>query len=188
MSDNSFSFPGAAPLRAVGLSAAMAARWQAHLASAQTPATHLMRVTEVQREGVTLHDGQSERPARAWPGLITRLAAEAQALAVGDWVGAACNEFGEWWAHERLAPDTQLARRLHDGRDKVTRVVLVSNVDTALLVMGLDGDYNLRRLERYVALVRLAGIAAVVVLTKADLCEQAAARCREVGQIGRAHV
>ena len=53
--------------------------------------------------------------------------------------------------------------------------VLVSNVDTALLVMGLDGDFNPRRLERYLALVRAAGVAAVVVLTKADLATAAAA-------------
>ena len=48
-----------------------------------------------------------------------------------------------------MPPLNQLARRLHDGRDKVTRVVIVSNVDTALLVMGLDHDFSLRRLERY---------------------------------------
>jgi ribosome biogenesis GTPase len=85
--------------------------------------------------------------------------------------------------HERVAPLSQLARRLHDGRDKVTRLVIVSNVDTALLVMGLDHDFNLRRLERYLALVRLAGIDALVVLTKADLCSDVPshlARLREV--------
>ena len=48
------------------------------------------------------------------------------------------------------------------------RQVLVANVDTALLVMGLDHDFNLRRLERYLMLAQLAGIGAVLVLTKAD--------------------
>jgi ribosome biogenesis GTPase len=38
--------------------------------------------------------------------------------------------------------------------------------------MGLDHDFNLRRLERYLALSRLAGVAAVVVLTKADLVDE----------------
>ena len=54
--------------------------------------------------------------------------------------------------------------------------MIVSNVDTALLVMGLDHDFNVRRLERYLALVRLAGVSAVVVLTKADLCADPQAR------------
>lgn len=137
------------------------------------------RVVEVQREGLLLHDGQAEHAARLYPALRQQLAAEGDAIACGDWVLAERNTFGEWWVHTRLPPLNQLARRLHDGRDKVERVVIVSNVDTALLVMGLDHDFNLRRLERYVALVRMAGVAAVVVLTKRDLVADAAARLQQ---------
>ncbi len=143
-------------------------------------ASALQRVTEVQREGLTLHDGLAEHPARLMPSLRAALAAEADAIACGDWVVATRNGLGEWWVQQRLAPLNQLARRLHDGRDKVTRVVIVSNVDTALLVMGLDHDYSLRRLERYVALVRGAADAAVVVLSKRDLCGQAEERLQAV--------
>ena len=39
----------------------------------------------------------------------------------------------------------------------------------ALLVMGLDDDFNLRRLERYLTLVYASGVAPIVVLTKADI-------------------
>lgn len=139
-----------------------------------------MRVAEVQREGLLLHDGEQAHEARQLPALRNALEAESDALAVGDWVLAQRNAFGEWWVCERLAPLNQLARRLHDGRDKVTRVVIVSNVDTALVVMGLDQDFNLRRLERYVALVRMAGVGAVVVLTKRDLCADAEQRLVQV--------
>jgi len=140
----------------------------------------LMRVIEVQRENLTLHDGNSEQPARLLPALRWDLASRADALAVGDWIYASRNGFDEWWVHTRLPPINQLARRLHDGRDKVTRVVIVSNVDTALLVMGLDHDFNLRRLERYVALVRMAGVEMVVVLTKKDLCADPGERLLQV--------
>jgi ribosome biogenesis GTPase len=140
------------------------------------PDAILMRVTEVQRETLTLHDGDAERAGRLQPALRHALEAEADAIAVGDWVLATRNDFGEWWVQQRVPPLNQLARRLHDGRDKVTRVVIASNIDTALLVMGLDLDFNLRRLERYVALVRMAGMPAVVVLTKKDLSAQAEAR------------
>jgi ribosome biogenesis GTPase len=142
-----------------------------------------MRIVEVQRDSVQLHDGASQRRARSLPTLLATLAADDDALAVGDWVIARANAHGEWWVHARVPPATQLARRLHDGRDKVTRTVIVSNVDTALLVMGLDGDFNLRRLERYLALARLAGVPAVVVLTKADLCSAATERLREVRSV-----
>jgi ribosome biogenesis GTPase len=130
-------------------------------------ADKLMRVVEVQRNGVTLHEGQLTLPARVLPALHAAL--EHDGLAVGDWVYAQRNALGEWWVRERVPPVNQIARRLHDGRDKVTRVVLVSNVDTVLIVMGLDHDFNPRRLERYLAFTRLARVGALVVLTKADL-------------------
>jgi ribosome biogenesis GTPase len=152
-------------------------------ALAADPEVRLLRVTQVQREGLLVHDGSGERPARQLPALRHALDAEGDALACGDWVLARDDGHGTWWAFERLPPLTQLARRLHDGRDKVTRVVIVSNVDTALLVMGLDGDFSLRRLERFVALARLAGVEPVVVLTKADLCADAAARQRQVAEL-----
>jgi ribosome biogenesis GTPase / thiamine phosphate phosphatase len=152
-------------------------------AAADDPHQHLLRVTQVQREGLLVHDGLAEGPARLLPALRHALEAQADAIAVGDWVLARDDGHGTRWCHTRLAPLTQLARRLHDGRDKIERVVIVSNVDTALLVMGLDGDYSPRRLERFVALARMAGVAPLVVLTKADLCEpvdEAAARRGEV--------
>jgi ribosome biogenesis GTPase len=46
--------------------------------------------------------------------------------------------------------------------------------------MGLDGDFNLRRLERYLAMVHPAGLWPVVVLTKADLCSEVDERRAEV--------
>ena len=146
----------------------------------QAEGARLMRVAEVQRETLSLHDGCAEHVARPLPALRRVLSGAGDALAVGDWVLAHRNALGEWWAHERLPPRNQLARRLHDGRDKVTRVVIVSNVDLALLVMGLDQDFSLRRLERYVALVRMAGVRPVAVLTKADLCDRVDERLAQV--------
>ncbi len=165
-------------LRAIGLSPAMFQQLSSWVP--QGPQFGPQRVTEVQREGLTLHDGQTERDARVLPALRQQLAEQSDALAVGDWVLAERNEHGQWWVHSRVPPLNQLARRLSDGRDKVTRTVIVSNVDTALLVMGLDGDYNPRRIERYLALARMAGVAPVVVLTKSDLCANPQARLQEV--------
>ncbi len=178
------SFLAQPHLAAIGLVPAIA-----HQATALVPllnlstdagqAPRLLRVTEVQRDSLQLHDGEHTHRARARPALLTRLQGEADAIAVGDWVLATHNDLGEWWVHERVPPQNQLARRLHDGRDKVQRVVIVSNVDTALLVMGLDHDFNLRRLERYLALVRMAGVQPLVVLTKADLCAQVEQRLQQ---------
>ena len=66
---------------------------------------------------------------------------------------------------QRVPPSSHIARRDGDG----SRHAVVSNVDHALLVMGLDDDFNLRRLERYLALAHASGIGPVVVLTKDDV-------------------
>jgi ribosome biogenesis GTPase / thiamine phosphate phosphatase len=139
----------------------------------------LMRVVEVQRDSVALHNGQHTLRARALPLVFLQLeAAGDNGLAVGDWVYAREGDHSQWWVHQRVPPANQIARRLHDGRDKVTRAVLVSNVDTALIVMGLDHDFNPRRLERYIAFTRLAQVGAVVVLSKADLVAEAVRHSR----------
>lgn len=50
---------------------------------------------------------------------------------------------------------------------------MAANVDVLFIVSGLDGDFNLRRLERYLVLAVESGTAPVFVLTKADICAEA---------------
>lgn len=138
-----------------------------------------MRVTEVHRDSVIVADGEAEYTAQILPALRREAA-----LAVGDWVAAIRDVHRDWWIHARMAPITELVRRNSEGRPQP----LVSNVDTALLVMGLDGDFNLRRLERYLAMVHPAGLWPVVVLTKADLCDAVQTRREEVTARIGAHV
>ncbi|MBE7418966.1 MAG: ribosome small subunit-dependent GTPase A [Ideonella sp.] len=137
-----------------------------------------MRVIEVHRDSVCLHDGAHEVAASVPPALNHALTDDA--LAVGDWVLADRPAPGHWRVIERVPPLTQIARRTNDGRGATRRQVLVANVDSAFLVMGLDRDFNLRRLDRYRALAHVAGVPAVVVLTKADTLapDETAQRCR----------
>lgn len=131
-----------------------------------------MRVTEVHRDSVVVHDGTAERRAQLLPRLARELPLAGEAISVGDWVFAAADAHDTLWLNARMPPVSQISRRGSDG----LRQCLVSNVDTALLVMGLDGDHNLRRLERYLAMTQSAGVWPVVVLTKQDLAHAAAER------------
>lgn len=124
----------------------------------------LRRVLEVHRETVQVHDGTATATARPLPWMQRALTGE-DALCTGDWVVTKTDEHGALWIAERLPSLNRIVRRGSTG----ARQAIVANVDTALLVMGLDADFNLRRLERYVALVRSAGVWPVVVLTKLDL-------------------
>jgi ribosome biogenesis GTPase len=130
-----------------------------------------MRVIEIRRDAVLVHDGRHERVATLPPTLVQALADDS--LAVGDWVLAGQPAPGHWRVVERAPPLTQIARRTNDGRGAAKRQVLVANVDTAFLVMGLDRDFNLRRLERYLALAHVSKVPAVLVLTKADTVDGA---------------
>jgi ribosome biogenesis GTPase / thiamine phosphate phosphatase len=125
----------------------------------------LMRIVEVQRDWFGLHDGQAEHRGRALQKLLHALQENDDQLTVGDWVLVENFAGDEPWITARLPPVTQIARRANDGR----RQPLAGNVDTALLVMGLDDDFNPRRMERYIAMVQASGVTPVVVLTKADI-------------------
>ncbi len=153
-----------AGLHAIGCSPVLAQRIDQCRANVEGP-TDPMRVVSVHRETLRLHDGRAEHTARPLPRLIRQLLSSGGELAVGDWVLARRDDHCGLWAHARVEPLSHVARRDGDGRPHA----VVSNVDTALLLMGLDDDFNLRRLERFLALVQGSGVHPVVVLTKADI-------------------
>ena len=90
---------------------------------------------------------------------------------VGDWV-AARGEVDAGMAIDEVLPRrTQIARKVPGKRNE--KQVLAANVDTIFLMMGLDGDFNLRRLERFLVQVWESGARPVVLLNKADVREEA---------------
>jgi ribosome biogenesis GTPase / thiamine phosphate phosphatase len=151
-------------LRTIGLTQAIANQLHTLDIAGDTGA-HLLRIVEVQRDRYAVHDGEREHSARALHKLIQAMQQDEDALTVGDWVLVETHADGERRIAVRVPPVTQIARRANDGR----RQPFASNVDTALLIMGLDHDFNLRRMERYIAMVQASGVAPVAVLTKADV-------------------
>ncbi len=63
--------------------------------------------------------------------------------------------------------------------------VVAANVDVVFIVMGLDADFTLRRLERYLLLARESGAAPVILLTKPDLAPDVPAQVADVDGDGR---
>ncbi|MGZ9059595.1 MAG: GTPase RsgA, partial [Burkholderiaceae bacterium] len=153
-------------LRPIGFTPAVAQAIAALPTPDETPGTP-MRLIEAHRETVRVTDGMDELSARPLPGLLRSLSEAGEALTVGDWLSVRHDDHGMLWVQTRMPPFTQIVRRDSSG----ARQSLVTNVDTAMLAMGLDGDFNMRRLERYLAMVKPAGIWPIVVLTKRDLCD-----------------
>lgn len=91
-------------------------------------------------------------------------ASSTQWLLPGDWV-----EFDP--ARQRIGsilPRRGVIERKLPGRAAVSQPI-AANVDLALIVQGLDGDFNPRRLERYLLLAAACEVRAAIVLNKADL-------------------
>jgi len=115
-----------------------------------------------------------------------RLRHEAQAAAnfpvVGDWVALSPRP-GERRAtiHGVLPRSSRFSRKV--AGEQAEEQVVAANVDTVLLVAGLDANFNPRRIERALLLARDSGARPVVILSKADLCDRLDERLRQTQSI-----
>lgn len=93
---------------------------------------------------------------------------------VGDWVTAQPHPGEPRCTLHGILPRRSAFTRKAAG-DRTEEQVVAANVDTVFLVNGLDHDFNPRRIERYLTLSHRSGAAPVILLNKADLCEDRAA-------------
>jgi len=110
-----------------------------------------------------------ELPARISGKLRFEAAGTAAFPAVGDWVLISPPEgAGAEAVIQAILPRTSCMVRKAAGTAEELQVI-ASNIDTVFICMSLNRDYNLRRLERYLAVVWESRAMPVVVLTKSDL-------------------
>jgi len=102
--------------------------------------------------------------------------------AVGDWVAVDVGEAESSALILEVLPRRSRFVRKMAGK-KIAEQVLATNVDTALLVSALDGDFNPRRMERYLAQCWEAGAKLVIVLNKADTCVDTSVKTAQIERI-----
>ncbi|MCK5826624.1 MAG: ribosome small subunit-dependent GTPase A [Desulfuromusa sp.] len=93
---------------------------------------------------------------------------------VGDWVVIKPQPDQRGIIHALLERKSSFSRNLpgtRKGKERVEQQVIAANVDLVFIVSGLDRDFNLRRIERYLTLVGSSGADAVILLNKTDLCK-----------------
>jgi len=146
-------------LRALGADAALLGAFQTY----KERGLVLARVATAQRDVYRLL-GEKEWTAEA----AGRLWYDGMVPAVGDWVAARVVADGQALVEAVLPRRTLFARRAAGRREE--QQAIAANIDLVFLVCGLDGDFNVRRLERYLTLAAESGAAPVVVLNKADCC------------------
>lgn len=85
----------------------------------------------------------------------------------------------------RLDPanEPRAGKRRHPGLCHAPQQVVAANVDTVFLVTALNGDFNLRRMERYLIMAWESGANPVVILNKADLCANVELRIAESASV-----
>lgn len=101
--------------------------------------------------------------------------------AVGDWVMVSTADRDRATIHAVLPRISKFSRKA--AGFTTDEQIVAANVDAVFLVTALNRDFNIRRLERYLILAYESGANPAIVLTKADLCEDAPRYVQEVNQL-----
>jgi ribosome biogenesis GTPase len=146
----------------------------------------LARVAVSQRDIYRLYSELGEISAEP-AGTLWYSAGDAASMpVVGDWVAARVVNAEQAIVEAVLPRHSCFYRRAPGKREE--RQAIAANLDIAFLVCGLDGNFNLRRIERYLTLAAESGVKPVIVLNKADVCTDAEERAREAAGISNAPV
>jgi ribosome biogenesis GTPase len=140
------------------------------------------RVLREDRGAWLVTDGQREWAAGPSGRLRDSVRGAHELPAVGDWVALQLEDGGATALVWEVLPRRSAFSRKASGKRDVEQVV-AANVDVVLVMAGLDGDLNVRRLERYLAATWQSGARPVVLLNKADLCSDLDAALAEVAVV-----
>ena len=144
---------------------------------------HIARVSEQHRNIYKVISEQGELSAT----ISGKFAFEAQSQldypAVGDWVmiDRADDEAGNAIIHSVLQRKSLFTRQAAGTSNDLQ--VIASNIDIVFICMSLNADFNLRRVERYLAIAWDSMATPVIVLTKSDLCSDLEEKLFELSSV-----
>lgn len=138
------------------------------------------RVTKEHRELYDVATASGERLGELAGKLRFSATGRADLPAVGDWV--VMNGEGERAVIHAVLPRKSKVSRNVAGAVTEEQIV-AANIDTVFIVMALNQDYNLRRMERYLLLVWESGASPVIVLSKSDLSKDVESQAAQVQAI-----
>jgi len=136
------------------------------------PDDTLARVVAVDRASMLVMDQTGTFRAKLAGRYLFRSHLSHELPCVGDWVCAEKKPTEELGlVHTLLERRTSLRRK--SAGESVVYQMIAANIDTVVIVQSCHGDFNLKRLERYLVMVRDGGADPCVLLTKTDLVEPA---------------
>lgn len=150
------------PLESLGWNSTWAAHFEPYAAESFPG-----RVCAAHKDLYLFLGARGEGTARVGGRLRHEAVSRADFPAVGDWVALRPSPVGSLAVVQAVLPRvSKFSRNLPDGEQ-----VIAANLDTLFLVMSLNRDFKLRRVERYLT-AAAPGVRPVVVLSKSDLCDR----------------
>jgi len=138
------------------------------------------RVVGIRKNSFYVSQGQEEWLASAAGKLLQP---DARHPVVGDWVLVADTVIRTVLQRKNeLSRGAAGARGKREAQPRQSQII-AANLDTVWIVCGLDRDFNLRRIERYLTLVYNCGLTPAIILTKADLHADPERFAREVESV-----
>jgi ribosome biogenesis GTPase len=140
------------------------------------------RIVEEQRSLYRVLCEAGELTAEPAGHLLHSAASRSELPAVGDWVLIDARPSDRRSTIHEVLPRKSKFSRKAAGKETSEQIV-AANVDTVFLVTSLNADLNLRRIERYLTTIWDSGAQPVVLLNKADLCDDPVAALETVNGV-----
>ena len=153
--------------------------------AARYPDFIVARVTVVDRARYIVRNEIGEVPAEATGKLLYAAESSEDLPCVGDWVYVQYHDSNTLAIIHARFPRKTVLKRKSAGK-KIDIQLIASNIDTAFIVQSCEFDFNLRRLERYLAMVNEGSVEPVILLSKTDLisADDLNLRISEIEQAG----
>lgn len=133
---------------------------------------------ETQSIGRVIEQHRSQVIVMTDSGRVTlTLTPKSDRVCVGDWV-----TFDDQHRLSRVLERRSLFQRKAAG-SKLDTQLIAANIDSVFIVCSLNDDFNLNRIERYLALAKEAEVEPIIVLTKADQCEEVSEKQSQVQKL-----
>jgi ribosome biogenesis GTPase len=126
------------------------------------------RIAAVDRDRYLVLGRMGEAAAQSAGKLLYLSESSLELPCVGDWVLVQYHNEGALAIVHDVLPRKTVLKRKAAGRE-VDFQLIAANIDTAFIVQSCDDNFNIRRLERYLAVVNQEGTVPIVLLSKSDL-------------------
>jgi ribosome biogenesis GTPase len=132
------------------------------------PEFSLARVTTVNKNNFLIRNEDAEIPAEITGKIMYEAETNLDLPTVGDWVYVEYFNQDTFAIIHNILPRKSLLKRKVAGKE-IEYQPIASNIDIAFIVQSVDFDFNLRRLERYLIMIKEGQIEPVILLSKSDL-------------------